>query len=359
MPVPSFTLKPIVEAYDIASLPPSVWTTFREHERAANVMYSHAQTALKYDREALWLTCSSYGSGKGSSTRSIDLILSCGSGPLGTLPIFILATAAPNALTPHYLTPRLEALVDTLLEHVPVERVFSVFAPEPVTRIFSQLWQRYTRVSFYQEPYYAAKFATLTRETFNDRRMTLFSDVSYHPRLAIESDLEAVADLCKGFASTSVSVFCSNTRSDAYDAHIDHQEPFVLSEEGARLDAAYMIQRRCIWVLEARVAGKRPELSSIVASCRQSGDCATITKVYTNPLWRKRGCAERLVRWVCKQLLKSKSSIVLYVAHNNPAAAGVYHRVGFVGTGMGSEMEPVDPWMEIGFDRSIVELGHW
>ena len=51
---------------------------------------------------------------------------------------------------------------------------------------------------------------------------------------------------------------------------------------------------------------------------------------------------------------------MLYVAHNNPAAAGVYSRVGFVGFGPDSEpVEGVDSWLELGFDRKQVQLGHW
>jgi hypothetical protein len=59
-------------------------------------------------------------------------------------------------------------------------------------------------------------------------------------------------------------------------------------------------------------------------------------------------------------LLKTKESVVLYVAHDNKAAAKVYHRVGFVGLdGKDCTTEDVEPWLEIGFDRDMVELGHW
>lgn len=59
-------------------------------------------------------------------------------------------------------------------------------------------------------------------------------------------------------------------------------------------------------------------------------------------------------------LLKSKDKIVLYVAHNNPAAAKVYHRVGFVGLDPNEASSVrVDNWLELGFDRKHVILGHW
>ena len=52
--------------------------------------------------------------------------------------------------------------------------------------------------------------------------------------------------------------------------------------------------------------------------------------------------------------------MVLYVAHNNPAAAKVYDRVGFVGISPnGPAAEGVHSWLELGFDTDIVQLGHW
>ena len=59
-------------------------------------------------------------------------------------------------------------------------------------------------------------------------------------------------------------------------------------------------------------------------------------------------------------LLKTKEKVVLYAAHNNPAAAKVYHRVGFLGLGPDAEpVDGVDSWLELGFDRRHVTLGHW
>ena len=52
--------------------------------------------------------------------------------------------------------------------------------------------------------------------------------------------------------------------------------------------------------------------------------------------------------------------MVLYVGHDNPAA-NVYNRVGFVGLASGtqSHYKHVENWLELGFDRKKVELGHW
>jgi hypothetical protein len=59
-------------------------------------------------------------------------------------------------------------------------------------------------------------------------------------------------------------------------------------------------------------------------------------------------------------LSSTKEKVVLFVAHDNAKANGVYHRVGFVGLNSAAGSVPlVRPWLEIGFDRKFVELGHW
>lgn len=61
-----------------------------------------------------------------------------------------------------------------------------------------------------------------------------------------------------------------------------------------------------------------------------------------------------------RSLLESKVTVSLFVAHDNPGAALVYSRVGFVGLSPQEGSVPgVDNWTEIGFDRSVVRLGHW
>ena len=63
----------------------------------------------------------------------------------------------------------------------------------------------------------------------------------------------------------------------------------------------------------------------------------------------------------CGSLLdtEGKESVVLYVAHDNHAANHVYRNVGFAGLCRGERVVGVDSWLEIGFDRTMVELGHW
>jgi hypothetical protein len=59
------------------------------------------------------------------------------------------------------------------------------------------------------------------------------------------------------------------------------------------------------------------------------------------------------------RLLKTHEKVVLYVGVENPAKI-VYDRVGFLGLAPGSPaVDGVEHWLEIGFDRAEVDLGHW
>jgi predicted GNAT family acetyltransferase len=151
-----------------------------------------------------------------------------------------------------------------------------------------------------------------------------------------------------------------------------------------------------LWVHEILRPGKPAEIASIVATTRSSESVAGITKVFTNPGTRNMGCAERLVRTVCHRygthsthftfvshpllsfsspfiglltnltrfrinsLLRSYETVILYVAHNNPAASKVYRKVGFQGLESPKAVaDGVEDWLELGFDRQCVALGHW
>jgi predicted GNAT family acetyltransferase len=141
-------------------------------------------------------------------------------------------------------------------------------------------------------------------------------------------------------------------------------------------EAIELIKNGLLWVHQLNESPSS-DICSIVATTRKSENVTAITKVYTNPLYRSRGCAERLVRRVCQQcvyppafstqvlmrlsisaLLKErKDSVVLFVAHDNLAAAKVYDRVGFQGLCGKPRAEGVDPWLEVGFQDT--NLGHW
>ncbi|RDB28653.1 hypothetical protein Hypma_015809 [Hypsizygus marmoreus] len=325
------------------SLPHVVWSTFESDPRNSNVMYAHAFKAAQEIMHTsvadghLWIVCST----EGDLQTPVDLVLSCTQGPLGTYPIFIFCAHPLSKLTDQFLVPRMHLLVKTLHGCVKTERVYSVFAVDVVTRIFAEHWYHLTGVQHYREPYYAAKITFCTTRTLKVRRQfTVLPDISYDLRLAVTDDIPDVSKLCYGFAAAS--------------------EPFVLTMEKAIQEATLLVENKQIWVHTVNALNQRPEIASIVAVTREGGAVAAITKVYTNPDWRSRRCAERLVRKVTQTLLKSKESVILYVAHNNPAACKVYNRVGFVGLdGSLPPVNGVDSWLELGFDRDLVDLGHW
>jgi len=80
------------------------------------------------------------------------------------------------------------------------------------------------------------------------------------------------------------------------------QPPFQLTQASALRESTYLVNNNLVWVHRLRVPGQtQSELASVVAFTRNSESIATISKVFTNPKWRRLGCAERLVRRVCRQ----------------------------------------------------------
>ncbi|KAF7350847.1 N-acetyltransferase domain-containing protein [Mycena sanguinolenta] len=340
--MPAVTLQSYITTYfSASSLPNDVWDALRSNPCNSNCILPIAikslaqeqnyQSALPSDQ--CWIVVKSNG--------TIDFVVSVTNGDIGGYPIFFFTTHPIHQLTYDFLSPRLIRLAEALRVAVPVERVYSIFAPDVITKMFIEIWNSLTGVQGCKEPYYHAKLTYCTRRSFVNRQMTTLSGLVYELRPAVDDDLEAVASLCYQFAADS--------------------EPFVLSHKEALKEAATLIRNKQIWVHGIRLADDvHDEIASIVAFTRNSENVATISKVFTNPVWRRRGCAERLVRRVCKHLLATKQSVALYVAHNNPAATHVYHRVGFQGLADGcAPVEGVDSWLEVGFDRSKVELGHW
>lgn len=345
-PVRRSTVDVVVAAHSSAlDIPAAVWNVWRRNETQANVMLPNALTA--YERELsgvpatpgqFWISLSAVHDG----AVAVEMVLSCTEWAMGTYPVFIFCNpAVTDSMPVAALNARVSMLAAELRARVPVERVYSIFAPARVTKAFARIWTNITGAQVESEPYYSAVFTYCTRQTITRRRQTLVQDRRYTLRRADEADMAAVAVLCKGFASTS--------------------EPFTLSDDGAVKEARYLIRNRMAWLHEVEIGGVR-QVASLVATTRLSDGVAGITKVYTSPDVRKQGCAERLVRHVTQQLLlhEGKHAVVLYVAHNNPGAAKVYHRVGFQGLS-GSAVEPrpagVEDWLELGFQGA--QLGHW
>ncbi|EJD35473.1 hypothetical protein AURDEDRAFT_188728 [Auricularia subglabra TFB-10046 SS5] len=331
-------------------IPQAVWAAWQRNETQANIMLPHALAAIQRELKGapptpgqFWLSLSSmHAAADGTLAPVVEMVLSCTEWAMGTYPIFVFCNPAVlDALSAVALNARLSMLVAELHARVPVSRVYSVFAPTRVTKAFARLWINMTGAQIEREPYYSAVFSFCTAQTITRRRQTLVADRIYTLRLAHEADIPAVARLCKGFASTS--------------------DPFILSDEGALKEASYLVRNGLVYLHEVEV-GHVTQVASIVATTRQSENVSGITKVYTSPDVRKQGCAERLVRHVCQHLLlrERKHAVVLYVAHNNPAAAKVYHRVGFQGLSPSADAPRpagVEDWLELGFRDAA--LGHW
>lgn len=215
-PVRRSTLDVHVATHSSAlEIPAAIWNVWRRHETQANVMLPTALAA--YNRELngspptpgqFWISLSSLQPGEQSP--AVDMVLSCTEWAMGTYPVFIFCNpAVMDALAPAALNARVSMLAAELRMRVPVERVYSVFAPTRVSKIFARLWSNITGVQIETEPYYSAALTYCNKQTITRRRQTLVHDRTYTLRRAVDADISAVAVLCKGFASTSVRVLGS------------------------------------------------------------------------------------------------------------------------------------------------------
>lgn len=153
--------------------------------------------------DSLWLTCST--THNSATDPTLDFVLSVTPGPQGAYPVFICTSLPIDQLSADYILPRIQQMVEALYDSVPVERVYSIFAPAPITHAFAEAWTRRTGVELDADPeYYSAKLTHCTYDTFRNRRSTLPIDRSYILRPAVSSDIPAAAELCHGFAAVSV-----------------------------------------------------------------------------------------------------------------------------------------------------------
>ncbi|KAH9951007.1 hypothetical protein B0H21DRAFT_413794 [Amylocystis lapponica] len=353
-------LQTVVIQHDTASdFLASSYPTLRRHEASANIVLAHAMKRVSSEAalsgyqficdsdveawlsnadptsfaphragDTFWLTLWSISQ---TSAPALELVLSCVNWTLGEYPIFLWTPQTPTALSSDWLVPRIRQIAEHLQSCVPPERVFSVFGMTPLIKTFAWCWTDMTGFSVEPEPFYAACFSYCTGETFRDSDAQL--PEGHRLRRAIMQDVESVAQLCKEFADESVY--------------------FPLSIERARIEARELIMKGQIWVYDAQGA-----VATICAVTRNTNRVSAITKVYTTPMWRRKRCAEFLVRDVTARLLFDcgKDCVVLYVGHDN-SAQRVYDRVGFAGLCGKSKPEGVEDSLELGFVGT--NRGHW
>lgn len=359
-------------------LPDLVWDTFRAHPCDANIMYPHAEKSKERERmgestTGLWITCTT---SQTFATPILDFVLSCTEGPLGSYPIFLFTTIPKSEQNSDYSFRRIRCLAQRLARIVPPERVFSVFAPDQVTRTFASAWTEETGVRIDSDPiYYAAKISYCTRRSLRHKGYTLLSGVDYDLRLARDEDLAACAELCRGFAEESVSVLemsrdisliagSTGTLRSLFGERlagssiIDFQAPAM----GARNPVPWQSTGNCVYRRsdEGERHRRRDHESVHESGVETEGVCRATYSPSLQTVCSLSIHALNQGLTTFRSLLKNKDRVVLYVAHNNPAAAKVYDRVGFVGLAPTSgPVEGVDSWLELGFDRQHVKLGHW
>lgn len=153
-------------------------------------------------RPQVWVVCSS---GTASGGTIVEFVLSVTEGYLDSYPVFFFATLPTNRLTQDFLQPRMEQMVVALRQSVPVERVYAVYGPDLLARVFAWCWTRITGVqNLDKTPYYAAKLSFCTTQTLRARAVPLRADLTYEIRPANHDDILQIAECCFGFASDSV-----------------------------------------------------------------------------------------------------------------------------------------------------------
>ncbi|KAF6761128.1 hypothetical protein DFP72DRAFT_32159 [Ephemerocybe angulata] len=325
--------------------PQKALTAMEANPVAANVILpTFLKRRAKEERTGLpnadytWLVC--YDS---PSRTEVRFIASITRGMMGNYPLFIFSVRPRQSLDDGELYFAMEALSQALDASVPQQRVYSVFAVDIVAEAFAAVWSRRAGIESYTRPYYDSTISFCSKRNIAPvRQNTILPDIEHECCPASREDIPAIGKLCEMFAAES--------------------EPFVLTPSQGQEEGEKLVTSGQVWVHRIRRGNGPSEIASIVAYTRNCNKVATITKVYTNPKWRKLGCAERLVRRVCKHLLYStdpKEYIALFVGNDNPAAK-VYNRVGFLGLDKSKgPVEGVDRWVEIGFDRRFVQQGHW
>lgn len=311
-----------------------------------------AESERVSETRQFWLTLWSSPSTSPSTFPILDLVLSCTASHIDNLPIFLWSSYETSALTDEFLQPRMSLLLEHLSELVPRERVFSVFAPNFITKTFADIWASRTGMKIVDQPYYSAALTFCTRDTLAEpsTRTPSLPPLPFTLRQAKREDAEAIAAHCYDFA---------------YDSD------FPIDRKGALREALHYINNRQMWACAVECADGHIEIASIVAVTRNTRTNATITKVHTASAHRKRGYAEALVRHVCEHLLYDDEivrrhavdytapydAVALYVAHDNIAAATVYDRVGFAGL-LGKERPlGVEDVLELGFEGAT--KGYW
>ncbi|KAF5322079.1 hypothetical protein D9619_002101 [Psilocybe cf. subviscida] len=334
---------PVTTATQASQLSPDVWATLEGDQVNANVILPTLYKCLSREQSGrptqghLWVVVYS------PAPRSRVLyVASCTDGYQGKYPVFLYTTTPPPSLRHDHITVTapLRSIAQALWTVVGSRRVYSVFGPTVLAEVFCRIWTGMTHIGRIAQPYYDSKISFVNLRTFRDASDQRISQGRIAVRPATSQDIPQIAQLCGQFAGES--------------------PPFVLTQIQALQEANYLFAHKLVWVLTV-TRNNLPEVATIVAFTRNSRNAATITKVFTPVQHRGNRYAETLVREVVRYLLNQggKQNVALYVGVTN-MAANVYRRVGFVGLEPNAPpVDGVDRWVEYGFNRDHVDLGHW
>jgi hypothetical protein len=205
--MPSVRSRLSIHTYSKASdLPEWVLNVLRDNARNANVILPPAlkiraqEQSPDFHQDNVWITCASQ-----DPPYPIEFVLACAEGHMGSYPLFIMTTLATSRLTDEYIQPSIQMMAQALKEAAPVERIYSVFAPEPIAKVFEQVWTKLTGIKSHTEPYYAANITYCTKRSFINRQASIHPSLTYDMEAATPDDINGVAKLCFHFADDSVS----------------------------------------------------------------------------------------------------------------------------------------------------------
>jgi hypothetical protein len=189
-----------------SDLPEPVWQALRSNARNANIILPAALKILAaeqspgFNQTNVWITCTSQ-----KPPFPIEFIVSCTEGYMGAYPLFIMTTLPFDQLTDDYIQPCIKMLADAVKKAAPVQRVYSIFAPEPITNLFVDAWTTLTGIKSHDEAYYAANITYCTRRSFINRQASIHPSITYDIRPAEPGDINEIAELCFAFAEDAVS----------------------------------------------------------------------------------------------------------------------------------------------------------
>jgi len=121
---------------------------------------------------------------------------------VGEYPLFIFTTERPGEDDDALLSLDMDALARCLLDLVPLARVFSVFAPSRITRVFSEHWERVAGIEAYRKPYYDCTLSHATAASLKPLRAKVVQsgrEMQYEICRGTVDDITDIAALCMMF----------------------------------------------------------------------------------------------------------------------------------------------------------------